>query len=238
MEDAGKRYALYFAPDPASDLWRFGSACLGYDACTGAACTALPVQGFAPDVWSALTEEPRRYGFHATLKAPFHLAVDASEAQVIAALEAFAASHGAFTLPRLRIALLSRFVALVPAAPSAALQDLAARAVEALEPLRAPLSAADVERRLRAPLSETQKAHVQRWGYPYVFEEFRFHMTLTGALDAPLQASVLAELSALYRANVSEEQLRIDSVALFCQERRDAPFKIIRRAPLRAQRPA
>jgi hypothetical protein len=76
------------------------------------------LQGFAPDVWSALTEEPRRYGFHATLKAPFHLAVDASEAQVIAALEAFAASHGAFTLPRLRIALLSRFVALVPAAPS------------------------------------------------------------------------------------------------------------------------
>jgi putative phosphonate metabolism protein len=238
MDEAGPRYALYFAPDPASDLWRFGSACLGYDAATGVAVPALPVPGFAPDVWSALTDEPRRYGFHATLKAPFHLAIGFTEAQVMDAVDAFASSHEAFTLPRLQISLLSRFIALVPAAQSAQLQDLAARAVEALEPLRAPLSAADVERRLRAPLSETQQAHVQRWGYPYVFEEFRFHMTLTGALDASLQARVFAELSALYRANVSEQQLRIDSVALFCQERRDAPFKIIRRAPLRPQRPA
>jgi putative phosphonate metabolism protein len=238
MDEAGPRYALYFAPDPACDLWRFGSACLGYDAATGAACAPLSVPGFAPDVWSALTDEPRRYGFHATLKAPFHLAVGVSEAQVMDAVDASASSHEAFTLPRLQISLLSRFIALVPAAQSAQLQDLAARAVEALEPLRAPLSAADVERRLRAPLSQTQKDYLQRWGYPYVFDQFRFHMTLTGALEVSLQARVLEDVSALYRAHVADESVMIGSVALFRQERRDAPFKIIRRAPLRAPQPA
>ncbi len=235
MNDAGPRYALYLAPDPASELWRFGSSCIGYDAATGETSEVPQMRGFAPNVWAALTDEPRRYGFHATLKAPFHLAVGASEAELFTAVDAFASLQQPFALPGLRVALQSRFIALVPSAPSEALQDLAARAVEALETLRAPLSESDIARRLQSPLSDRQKENLRRWGYPYVFDEFRFHMTLTGALDEAVQPSVMAALTALYDAQVGEGQVAIDSVALFRQERRDAPFRIIRRAPLRTQ---
>lgn len=233
MNDAGPRYALYFAPDPASDLWRFGSACLGHDAATGVSCGPLAVDGFAPEVWSRLTEEPRRYGFHATLKAPFHLRDGATEADAVRAVDHFAASQVGFALPGLRVALLSRFVALIPEEESPPLQALAACAVEALEPLRAALSDADIRRRLQSSLSERQVDHLRRWGYPYVFEDFRFHMTLTGPLEDAARAPVLAELARLYRAHVARAPVAIDAVALFRQARRDAPFRIIRRAPLR-----
>jgi hypothetical protein len=181
-----------------------------------------------------LTDEPRRYGFHATLKAPFHLRAGVAEADVIAALDDFAGSQRAFVLEGLRVALLSRFIALVPETPSMPLQSLATNAVEALEPLRAPLSERDVARRLQTPLSDRQKDHLQQWGYPYVFDDFRFHMTLTGALDEALRAPVLAKLAALFHDHVGAGPVLVDSVALFRQERREAPFKIIRRAPLSA----
>ena len=234
MDDAGPRYALYFTPDPASALGRFGSACLGYDAASGERCAPLRIKGCTAEAWSALTEEPRRYGFHATLKAPFHLAAGMVEADVIAAVDAFAASHHVFAFDGLRVALLSQFVALVPSQPSAPLHQLAARAVEALERLRAPLSEADAARRLRSPLSPAQRDNLLRWGYPYVFDEFRFHMTLTGALEDARRAPVLAALSALYSEQVGEGPVGVDHVALFRQDRRDAPFRIIRRSPLTA----
>ena len=67
------RYAIYYAPAPGSGLDRFGAALLGYDAFTG---KDLPfpedILQAAPD-WRGLTGDPRKYGFHATLKAPLSL---------------------------------------------------------------------------------------------------------------------------------------------------------------------
>ena len=64
------RYAIYYAPAPGSGLDRFGATLLGYDAFTG---KDLPfpedILQVAPD-WRGLTGDPRKYGFHATLKAP------------------------------------------------------------------------------------------------------------------------------------------------------------------------
>jgi hypothetical protein len=31
-----------------------------------------------------------------------------------------------------------------------------------------------------AGLNQSQVANLDRWGYPYLFADFRFHMTLTG----------------------------------------------------------
>jgi hypothetical protein len=66
MEVSAPRYAIYFTPDPRSALWRFGSGVIGYDA---DAATDVPLQvpeGFDLAGWAAHTEEPRRYGLHAT----------------------------------------------------------------------------------------------------------------------------------------------------------------------------
>src|SRR5215468_10868409 len=69
MTHFGPRYAIYFAPAPESSLWRFGSATIGYNAASGRDIPATPPVGYEHAVWDRLTEEPRRYGFHATLKA-------------------------------------------------------------------------------------------------------------------------------------------------------------------------
>ena len=85
------RYAIYYAPAPGSGLDRFGATLLGCDAFTG---DDLPfpegVLQATPD-WRGLTGDPRKYGFHATLKAPMSLAPGRTEAELISACEAFAA---------------------------------------------------------------------------------------------------------------------------------------------------
>ena len=134
MDDTA-RYAIYFAPEPTSSLWTFGSSVLGYDAVTGENvpfAERLPLDG---DRWRALTAEPRLYGFHATLKAPFHVHPGVTEADVVTRLQDIAARHGPFSLGHLKVALMGWFVALVPGAVSPALHALERENVERLSEL-------------------------------------------------------------------------------------------------------
>lgn len=228
------RYALYFAPDPASPLWGFGSGTIGYDAATGVSAPPVAPPGIGAIDWSAATEEPRRYGFHATLKAPFELHEDATEAALIAHLADFAANTAALPDIPLVTAALGAFIALVPEAPDAGLNDLAFRTVEAFEPFRAPISPADRARRLASPLTPRQIAYLDRYGYPYAREDFRFHMTLTGKLRAAEIEPVRAALSLAHAAAVPSPETPVDSIALFRQAERQGPFRIIARNALKA----
>lgn len=223
------RYALYAAPAPDSALWRFGSSVIGYDAAL-ALEAAFPEESlFAADDWAPLTADPRRYGFHGTLKAPFVLAEGRSEAELLDAAAAFAQRQRTFVVPRLEVSLLKAFVALVPAEPSAALDALAADCVRHFEPFRAPLSDSDRARRLAAPLTDRQRQHLDTWGYPYVFEDFRFHMTLTGALPEDRREPVRAALAALYAPLAAP--FAVDALAVFRQERREDRFTVLARLP-------
>lgn len=226
------RYAVYFAPSAGGALWRFGSAWLGRDAETGAYPARPPAEGFAPQRLDELTAEPRRYGFHGTLKPPMALAPGRSEADLLAACAGFAASRTAFEAPPPRLAALGRFLALVPSAPSPELDALAADCVRAFDALRAPLTARELDRRRASGLSDRQDRHLRDWGYPYVMEEFRFHMTLTGGLDAAERERLAVILERL-TAPLSVEPLPVDAVALFVQREHGAPFRILARFPFR-----
>jgi len=220
------RYAIYYAPEPASDLDRFGAELLGYDAFTG---KDLPFPGgvieAAPD-WHELSSDPRKYGFHATLKAPFSLAQGRTEADLLAACAAFAATPRA--TPRFRpvVGSISGFIAVIPAEPPPALLKLAADCVSEFDFLRAPLSAADRARRNPAQLTPTQRERLDRWGYPYVMEEFRFHMTLTGRLGSERREPILAMLRDRF-ASIGRETLAIDRIAVFAQENAASRFRIV-----------
>lgn len=232
----GPRYAIYFAPQPDAALWSFGSAVLGYDAATGLACQQLRPASVSSDIWSARTSEPRRYGFHATLKAPFHLKGGMTEALLVGAVHDFAAQTATVHVPALEVAAISSFVALIPRGADTEIQSLAASVVEAFERFRAPLTQADLARRLYAPLTDRERSHLMQWGYPYVMECFRFHMTLSGALPAEDVEAVRRELDTLYELQVGERSLPIASVALFKQETRDTRFTILARAALAQRR--
>lgn len=223
------RYAIYYAPAPESPLWTFGSAVLGYDAATGEPRAPLAPDGLTLSDWSAITAQPRRYGFHATLKAPFHLADGASEDDLIAAGQAFARRRRPFALPELDVGAVASFAALKPVERSQHIDELAGACVEAFEPFRAPPSPEETARRREASLSERQLESLVRWGYPYVFEDFRFHMTLTGSLPDAVLDTVVAGLGVLYDEHVGSAQTRIDAVTLYVEEDRAQGFRIVDR---------
>jgi len=231
MGDAAPRYALYYAPSADSALWRFGSATLGYDAATGADVDIAAPPGCDRLDWRSLTAEPRRYGFHATLKAPFALASGRNEGALRAFARNLVAGRAPVRLTGLAVTALGRFVALTPAEPSAELQRFAFDIVQAFEPFRAPLSEADLARRLQSPLTPAHRAYLEAYGYPYVGDAFRFHMTLTGSLPDDAVAPVKAALSQAYLRTVPAGPVLIDRIALFKQERRDGRFAVLDTLP-------
>lgn len=103
--------------------------------------------------------------------------------------------------------------------------------MRAFDPFRAPLSGADRQRRLAAPLSARQVAALDRWGYPYVFEDFRFHMTLTGPLPDRTRESVRSALAALYAAVATRPALAVGSLAIFRQPARTERFRVLAQMP-------
>jgi len=225
------RYAIYYAPEHGSQLDRFGAELLGYDAYEGID-VPLPLATKLPPDWRQMTQDPRRYGFHATLKPPMALAPDSSEDELIAACAAFAGTPRAIPVIEPIIDVISGFIAIVPAAASSSLDDLAADCVRAFDRFRAPLSDADRTRRNPSRLTLRQRDHLERYGYPYVMEEFRFHMTLTGRLD-PEQLSLLEILRERFR-NLGISSLSVDRIALFRQDVSDQRFRIISDWPLSA----
>jgi putative phosphonate metabolism protein len=227
------RYAIYHAPARGSALDRFGAELLGHDAWTGAALP-FPTQIVEqiPD-WQELSADPRKYGFHATLKAPMALADDKTEVELVAACADFVKEARAIALITPIVDSISGFIAIVPQRRSSELEQLAADCVRAFDGFRAPLTPEDRTRRNPAKLSPRQVEYLDRWGYPYVMEEFRFHMTLTGRLGDIRRKSVLAMLRERF-ARLELETLAVDRLALFRQDDAKARFTIVGDWPLRA----
>ena len=184
------RYAIYYTPKGA--LAEAGAAWLGWDLARGRAVAHPEVTGL--DV-AALTETPRKYGLHATIKPPFVLAEGASADGVLTEFKTLCKRLAPVTLDGLALTPLGRFLALTPAGDTAALNAMAAEVVRGLDTFRAPPSEADLARRRQANLTPKQEANLSQWGYPYVMEAFRFHITLTGKLpkgDLPQVTAALA----------------------------------------------
>jgi len=232
MSEASARYALYYAPEPSSELWAFGSHVIGYDAVDGQERAVPSFCGALTDRWHELVSQPRKYGFHATLKAPFHLAQGVDEAALIGAIERFAATTNAAPLEGLEVASIGPFIALRPIGDASMLNALASNIVRHFEPFRAPLSDEDRARRVKSPLTERQMDYLDRFGYPYVHEEFRFHMTLTGPLHVDDRDAALAILKAAYHAQGGAHHNKIDRICLFKQETPASRFRIIASATL------
>lgn len=178
------RYAIYFTPPEGSPLAHAGASWLGRDALSGSWDMMPEIPGLSTERQLALTESPRRYGFHATLKAPFALKPSLGENDVLAAADRFAASEPPAPLSNgLEITNLAGFLSLIQAGDDVGLNAIAAAGVRHFEPLRAPLTEADIARRRLQNLTPEQDELLLKWGYPYVFDEFGFHMTLSQRID-------------------------------------------------------
>jgi putative phosphonate metabolism protein len=217
------RYAVYFAPADGSSLDRFGTAWLGRDHRSGRSLEQPAVLGFDKVRLRRLTQSPRRYGFHATLKAPFRLRPDRTAAALHDAVTAFAAVQRALVAPPLEVADLEGFLAFVPSAPAPELNALAGKCVHHFEPFRAALTAAERQRRPLDQLTPRQIDQLDRFGYPYVFDDFVFHMTLTERLAEAERAILLAHLRSV-AGPLAAAPLVVDAVAVYEEPTPGADF--------------
>jgi putative phosphonate metabolism protein len=221
------RVAIYYAPLSDDPLTTLANAWLGRDPSSG----ALLTQPGVPQI-AEVTAEPRRYGFHATLKPPMRLAAGRDWHELISAARTMAAAIAPFELPHLSVQDLDGFLALRETGPCPALQDLADACVEQLDAFRAPPSPAELERRRRSKMTQAQQAMLDRWSYPYVFDTWFFHMTLTRRLT-PEEKAVFLPAAEAWLAPALEVSRRVTDLCLFTQSGSDAPFLIAERIPLR-----
>jgi len=221
------RIALYYAPETDDPLHQHASAWLGRDAASGA---VVPQPAIAGVDIAEVTADARGYGFHATLKPPFRVQDDISSALQTA--RDFAARIAPFALPPLQVTDLDGFLALRESAPCPALQGLADGAVTALDAHRAPATEAEIARRKPEKLSPRQREYLAAFGYPYVFAEWRFHMTLTRRLTPAEKAIILpAVTEALGDAPAIART--VTDICIFAQAAPGAPFTILERLKLR-----
>ncbi len=221
------RYAIYYTASKDSELTRLGSTWLGRDAFSGDEIGQPAVDEISAQRLADLTASPRRYGFHATMKAPFRLRPGATETTLVNRFEQFCEQTKPVLLPEgLAVNKLGHFLALTPARPTSALNDLAAHCVKAFDDLRQDLTSEDLERRQSSSLSKRQSSYLTRWGYPHVFDEFRFHMTLSVSLIDAADGALLTDACRDYFVPVTNRPLRIDRLAIYVEPEPGAPFVI------------
>jgi putative phosphonate metabolism protein len=221
------RVALYYAPLPDDPLYAEAARWLGRDPRGN---RPAPQPDF-PDI-AAITAEPCVYGFHATLKPPMRLAEGRQWFDVLEAATELADRTAAFALPPLAVADVFGFLALRETAPCPALQALADACVGQLDPFRAAPSDAELARRRRAGLTPQQDAMLRRWGYPYVFETWFFHMTLTRRLNADEKAVYQPAAERFFAPTLAVSR-QVTDICLFVQPAPGQPFVIAERLKLR-----
>jgi len=219
LETEIHRHAAYYAPAQQSRLAQLGAQWLGRCAQSRRVvlqpdfpqCTAEALRGY--------TAAATRYGWHATMKAPFALNPGLEMNAIPAAFQTFAQSQTALTLPPLTLRNMGDYLALVPEAPSSALQELAFDCVRALHPLATPLSDTQIAQRRLTPLTPAQDAMLLQWGYPFVGHQFQWHMTLTGSLRKLTQREVrgLQDAARDWFSPVLNQPVELDAICWFVE---------------------
>jgi len=216
------RCAITYVPPPEDPLTQRAAAWLGRDSYSGMPAR-VEVEGLTQGDHSFLTALPRRSGFHATLKPPFTLEDGHSVHELDRRLTHYAKTLAPVEL-ELRIALIDTFFALVPVRPDPALVQMAANIVAEFDSFRRPMSPEDLERRSAARFNQVQLSNLAKWGSPFVFDQFHFHMTLTGPVDRAEREHVKLVLARYFGA--SPIPVTVDRLVLSVQEETHEPFGI------------
>ena len=225
------RYAVYFTPPNDHPLTLAAQRWLARDAFNDAIYEPQPFGTLTAADVAFNIAAARRYGFHATMVAPFELADGMTETDLVDALLSFCLRQVPFPVP-LRIDTIGSFFALVPARSTDEVTALARDAVEHFFPYCAPLSDKELHRRMGTDLTMRQLSLLHRWGYPYVMEEFRFHMTLTGPVNECEQHDVRSALKSHF-AQCIEAPVNIDTLSLFVEPEPGAAFRVLTSVPFR-----
>ena len=228
------RYAIYFTPAMHSEWWTRGSHWLGRCAATGQSLKQPLIPGLSPSQFQHYTQEPRRYGWHATLKAPFQLMPGETPASLLAAMQLLAQELPPFDLPALKVSTSGGFLALRPTRPVNAIQATAAACVQQLHGFAKPLSPDDLARRRQSNLTPAQDQLLMQWAYPWVLDEFQFHLSLTGPTSSMTEGECQALVNAAQGHFETLPPCRFTHLALFVEPEKGADFQWLETVALNA----
>lgn len=230
---APHRVALYAAPAPGTEWWERGSEWLGRCAFRGVTLAQPAVTGLTAEPMAALTADPRRYGWHATLKAPWRLASGLDLGALRERVGDVCGKHRTIERLDLQVTRLGNFLALCPSQPPVELAALAADCVRRLQHLAAPLTDAELAHRRRQPLSAEEEELLRAWGYPWVLHRFRFHFSLTGSISGLPESDVGALMRAAQAHFTGLPPLTLDRLSIFIEASAGADFSLLEQLPLR-----
>ena len=219
------RYSIYYVPD--GPLGKFGASWLGWDIQAREFVPLLHIENNKIDL-SKITEEPRKYGFHGTLKAPFRLNSQKTEKELIADFEEFCRNQPSVCSEKLVLTIIGNFIALAPAKQSERISQLAQNCVTFFDHYRAPLNKKELARKQKKTLTSYQQEMLSRWGYPYVFKDFKFHLTLTGKISKTVADELMSFLARKINP-VLEDRFRIRELVLARQEENGMFYQFLRR---------
>lgn len=225
------RLAIYFTPRPDSEITRCATKWLGRDVFSANYLGQQPPAKMSVARFKELTSSPFHYGFHGTIKPPFRLTPNSSIEQVAARLRDFAKKEEPFILPDLHPCIMGRFLCLQPSKPCPQLYQLAEKTVRQFDDLRLMPGADELLKRRRSGLSLRQESILQRWGYPYLMEEFRFHLTLSDKIDDDNEREILCAHAKTVFTPRTCEKVMFDGLALFIEQNR-APLRLLNYFPL------
>jgi len=221
------RYAIYFSPAQTSSWWRFGASWLGRDECSNLLLEQPDSAEISRSELFAITEEPRRYGFHATLKAPFRLHKKLALTDLVTQLGSLAKQFRPVELGPMSAVRMGPFVALTPQSVDDNLSSLAAKCVTELEHFRAPLTEAEMVRRQIETLDERGQFLLKKFGYPHVLERFVLHFTLSGRISPEVADRVFDALKNPLQQLNESAPLVLDRLCLFVEDAPGLPFRRI-----------
>jgi hypothetical protein len=228
---AQSRYAICFAPEQGSALEALACEWLARDKSGAFVDKRVDVRGMTSDRLTTLIKGPRNYGMHGTLKPSFELRPHATEGALLEVARLLAKSCSPIELPVLELGEIGYIVSLVPESSSAALEDLASQCVRAFDGFRQPLTAEQEQSFKRNRLTVHQRQMLEHWGYPYVMEEFDFHLSLTDpVIDDGERAAIMMAVEAI-AAPVLHKPLIMRELAVFAQKGANNPMSIIARFP-------
>ena len=226
-----ERYALYWTPEHGSPLAEFGRSWFGHDPETGGPAAERDDHGLGLDCLEQITSVPRRYGFHATVLAPFRLRGGMAASELRDRLQRFAAQRGPVKVGRLQLERIGDFLALAPQDDIFALKAFHTQCAFAFDHFRTPLPDAERARRLAPGLSLRRRLMLAQWGYPYMLTDFRFHLTLTGPLAEGEADAIRGKLAANLE-DICASPLTLESISLFGDPGGGRPFQMLARLPL------
>lgn len=225
------RYAICFTPSPSEPLSLAAAAWLGRDAYSGQYTEPPCGVELGVQELSYYTAHPRRFGFHAPLKAPFALRNDVAETKLLRELMCFASNIQTFSLPKLEVGSLGNHYGFYLSQPCSVMHHLAGNVVQTFSQFADHCDLDGAQAQTTDRLSASQLTNLYRWGDPFVMEEYRFQMALTGAVDLSAQPAVDRSMRKLFDPLLAEP-LRFANLALFVEEERGAPFRVHSLHPL------